>query len=149
VARVLRGSAEAILRELIASTPQFAPALVALAQINNVRPIIYPGRRVSAKRLDEALELTTRAVTLDPLDSRAHLSRSWAHAMSGAHSAALSHLDLALDLNENDPWTIISAALGFAFAGEVDGARNWWRRRRASGCATRARRRATSRRRFT
>ncbi len=115
--------ADAILREIIAATPNFAPALVALAQINNVRPIIYPGRRVSDDRLEEALSLTSRAVMIDPLDSRAHLSRSWAHAMSGAHSAALSHMDLALDLNENDPWVIISAALGFAFAGELPRAR--------------------------
>ncbi|MBA3323935.1 MAG: hypothetical protein H0T41_01190 [Rhodobacteraceae bacterium] len=115
--------AEAILRELIATTPDFAPALVALAQINNTRPIIYAGKAMLADRLEESLALTSRAVTLDPLDSRAHLSRSWAHALTGSHSAALSHMDLALDLNENDPWTIISAALGFAFAGELDRAR--------------------------
>jgi len=115
--------AEKILRDLIATTPNFAPALVALAQINNVRPIVYPGRQVRADRLEESLELTSRAVALDPLDSRAHLSRSWAHAMTGSHSAALSHMDLALDLNENDPWTIISAALGFAFGGDLERAR--------------------------
>jgi hypothetical protein len=62
-------------------------------------------------------------VNLDPLDSRTHLARSWSHAIAGAHSAALSHLDLALDLNANDPWTIISAALGFAFATELERAR--------------------------
>ncbi len=115
--------AEAILRELIATTPDFAPALVALAQISNTRPIVYPGKRMRPERLEESLTLTARAVAIDPLDSRTHLCRAWAHAMNGAHSAALSHLDLALDLNENDPWTIISAALGFAFAGEVERAR--------------------------
>ena len=40
------------------------------------------------------------------------------------HEAALAHLDLALDLNENDPWTIISAALGYAFAGDIPRATN-------------------------
>lgn len=115
--------AEPILRELIETTPDFAPALVALAQINNVRPIVYPGKRVQAERLEESLKLTARAVAIDPLDSRVHLCRAWAHAMTGAHSAALSHLDLALDLNENDPWTIVSAALGFAFADEPERAR--------------------------
>lgn len=116
--------AERILRELIATTPSFAPAMVALAQIINARPIVYPGRAHEPDQLAESLALTSRAVNLDPLDSRTHLSRSWAHALSGAHSAALSHLDLALDLNENDPWTIISAALGFAFAGELDRSRD-------------------------
>jgi len=115
--------AETILRELIAATPTFAPALVALAQINNSRPIVYPGRPMRRERIEESLALTAQAVTIDPLDSRAHLCRSWAHAMTGAHFAALSHLDLALDLNENDPWTLISAALGFAFAGETEKAR--------------------------
>jgi DNA-binding SARP family transcriptional activator len=116
--------AEAILRDLIASTPNFAPALVALAQSINARPIIYPGERRRRERLEESLALTSRAVGLDPLDSRTHLCRSWSHAIAGSHSAALSHLDLALDLNENDPWTIISAALGFAFGGETERARD-------------------------
>ena len=97
---------------------------MALAQSINARPIVYPGKRRRPERLQESLDLTSRAVSLDPLDSRTHLCRSWSHAIAGSHSAALSHLDLALDLNENDPWTIISAALGFAFAGEIERARN-------------------------
>ena len=56
-----------------------------------------------------------------------------AHAIAGTHAAALSHLDLALDLNENDPWTIISAALGFAFAGETERARDLVAQARAFG----------------
>jgi DNA-binding SARP family transcriptional activator len=125
--------AEAILRDLIASTPNFAPAMVALAQIINARPIVYPGKRRRPERLEESLALTARAVALDPLDSRSHLCRSWSHAIAGAHSAALSHLDLALDLNENDPWTIISAALGFAFAGETERAHELVAQARAFG----------------
>jgi DNA-binding SARP family transcriptional activator len=115
--------AERILRELIDSTPNFAAAMVALAQSLNSRPVIFPGARHSAEKIADALELTARAVRLDPLDSRTHLARAWAHSMAGAFSAALSHLDLALDLNENDPWTIISAGLGYAFADQQDRAR--------------------------
>jgi DNA-binding SARP family transcriptional activator len=125
--------AEAILRELIASTPDFAPALVALAQINNSRPIVYPGRVRRPERLEESLAMSARAVAIDPLDSRTHLCRYWSYAMSGQHGAALSHLALALDLNENDPWTIISAALGFAFAGELDRAVEQVRQAQAFG----------------
>ncbi len=113
-----------ILRDLIATTPDFAPPMVALAQILNSRPIIYAGERRRPEQLQESLALTSRAVNLDPLDSRTHLCRSWSHAIAGSHDAALSHLGLALDLNENDPWTIISAALGFAFAGETERARD-------------------------
>ncbi len=115
--------AEEILRELIATTPDFAPALVALAQVLHARPIVFPGQRRLPAHLEESLVLTSRAVNLDPLDSRTHLCRAWSHAIAGTHAAALSHLDLALDLNENDPWTIISAGLGFAFAGEAARAR--------------------------
>ncbi len=116
--------AEAILRDLIATNPGFAPAMVALAQILHARPIVFPGQRRTPAHHAESLELTSRAVNLDPLDSRTHLCRAWSHAIAGTHAAALSHLDLALDLNENDPWTIISAALGFAFADETDRARD-------------------------
>jgi DNA-binding SARP family transcriptional activator/TolB-like protein len=116
--------AEAILRDLVATNPTFAPAMVALAQILHARPIVFPGQRRTPAHLEESLELTSRAVNLDPLDSRTHLCRAWSHAIAGTHAAALSHLDLALDLNENDPWTIISAALGFAFAGEDERARD-------------------------
>ena len=116
--------AEAILRDLIATNPGFAPAMVALAQILHARPIVFPGQRHAPAQLAELLELTSRAVNLDPLDSRTHLCRAWSHAIAGTHAAALSHLDLALDLNENDPWTIISAALGFAFADESERARD-------------------------
>ncbi len=110
--------ANRLLEELIGSIPNFAPAMVALAQSINARPIIFPGQRHTAEQIAECLDLTARAVSIDPLDSRTHLARAWAHSLSGSHSAALSHFDLALDLNENDPWTIISAGLGFAFAGE-------------------------------
>lgn len=115
--------AQKILRDLIATTPDFAPAMVALAQLINATPIVYPGKLRNRRDLDECLALTARAVNLDPLDSRTHLCRAWAHSIAGAHGAALSHLDLALDLNENDPWTIISAGLGYAFAGELPRAR--------------------------
>jgi tetratricopeptide (TPR) repeat protein len=115
--------AQTILRDLIATTPDFAPAMVALAQLINATPIVYPGKLRNRRDLDECLALTARAVNLDPLDSRTHLCRAWAHSIAGAHGAALSHLDLALDLNENDPWTIISAGLGYAFAGELVRAR--------------------------
>lgn len=111
--------ATAILRGLVASHPEFAPAMIALAQSLNVRAIIYPGKRRTPESVEESMALSARAVAIDPLDCRAHLCRCWSYAMTGQHAAGLAHLDLALDLNENDPWTIISAALGYAFAGDI------------------------------
>ena len=125
--------AEAILRDLIATTPDFAPAMVALAQILHARPIVFPGEVRRSEHLEESLALTSRAVNLDPLDSRTHLCRAWSHAIAGTHAAAVSHLELALDLNENDPWTIVSAAIGFAFAGETERARDLVAQARAFG----------------
>ena len=60
--------AEAILRDLVATTPSFAPAMVALAQILHARPIVFPGQRRAPAHLEESLALTSRAVNLDPLD---------------------------------------------------------------------------------
>ena len=125
--------ATAILRDLIAAHPDFAPAMIALAQSLNVRAIIYPGKSRRPEALEEALALSARAVAIDPLDCRAHLCRCWSYAMAGQHQAGLAHLDLAMDLNENDPWTIISAALGFAFAGEIERATDLVDQARAFG----------------
>lgn len=128
-----RKRADGILRELIATMPGFAPALVTLAVNINVSPLIYPGIRNARARLEEALDLSARALAIDPLDSRAHLCRYWSYAMLGKHAAGVSHLSLALDLNENDPWTIISAAAGFGFAGERERAADLVEQARAFG----------------
>ena len=60
--------AQTILRDLIATTPDFAPAMVALAQLINATPIVYPGKLRNRRDLDECLALTARAVNLDPLE---------------------------------------------------------------------------------
>jgi hypothetical protein len=38
--------------------------------------------------------------------------------MSGNNDQAATHHILASELNDNDPWTLVSAALGFAFRGD-------------------------------
>ena len=48
--------------------PDFAPAMVALAQILHARPIVFPGEAGAAEHLEESLALTSRAVNLDPLE---------------------------------------------------------------------------------
>ena len=125
--------ASVILRDLVAGNPEFAPAMIALAQSLNVRTIIYPGKRRTPEAIEESMALSARAVAIDPLDCRAHLCRCWSYAMAGQHEAGLAHLDLALDLNENDPWTIISAALGYAFAGDIPRATELVEQSRAFG----------------
>ncbi|MFX9642466.1 hypothetical protein ABTU71_18945, partial [Acinetobacter baumannii] len=60
------------------------------------------------------------AVQLDPVDSRAHLCCGWAYAMALREVEAAPHLELACELNDNDPWTLLSSALFSAFCGSIE-----------------------------
>ena len=55
---------------------------------------------------------------LDPLDSRAHLARAWALCLSGGHGLASVAFELARSCNANDPWAVLSSALGAAYCGD-------------------------------
>jgi hypothetical protein len=77
----------------------------------------------TAARTEQALAYAREATQLDPVDSRAQLCLGWAYATANQHDRAAMHHELACELNENDPWTMVSAALGFAFRGHLDKAR--------------------------
>lgn len=109
--------AEAIFRRLVAKNPSFGPAYVGLAQVINARHHIRPGTYRNRKDHLEALGHCNRAVSVDPLDSRAQLTLAWSYAMLGNWDLALSTFGIAFELNENDPWTLVSSALGFAYCG--------------------------------
>ena len=67
------------------------------------------------KSLKEGLALAKKALQLGPLYSRSHLCLAWSYAMLGQYEQAVySYLD-ACNLNENDPWILISCAQGLAF----------------------------------
>lgn len=101
--------------ECIERDPDFSPAWSGLAQMDNAEHIVHPGRRRNHERATRGLERARRAVALDPMDSRAQLSLGWSQAMLGRHAQADVHMRLACDLNGNDSWTLISAALFYAF----------------------------------
>jgi DNA-binding SARP family transcriptional activator/TolB-like protein len=111
--------AESIFRSLIEEAPSFAPAYASLVQILNSRHLVFPGIPRTLDRHQEALRFAKMAVQLDPLDTRAHLSLGWANAMSGNYDKAPVSYQLACDLNPNDPWTLVSASLGFAYCGDT------------------------------
>jgi DNA-binding SARP family transcriptional activator/TolB-like protein len=111
-----------IYRSITVAAPSFSPAYSALAQIGNARHLVFPGTRKSPESTTESLRLANVAVQLDPFDSRAHLAHAWALAFSERWAQAEHSVDLALKLNENDPWTLISAALAAAFCGRHDAA---------------------------
>ena len=111
-------AAGTIFAELVRDAPDFSPALSSVVQINNFEHIIYPGQfRDHGKHLAN-LRLAQRAVQLDPLDSRAQLSLAWSHQLVGRPQEATLHAGLAAELNENDPWTLMSCGQIFAYCGD-------------------------------
>lgn len=108
---------------LVAKYPEFGPAYSSMAQLKNTVHFVHPGLFRNAATTQQALDYAGEATRIDPMDSRAQLCLGWANAMSGRFEQASIHHRLACDLNENDPWTLVSSALGFAFRGECGQAR--------------------------
>ena len=106
-----------LFRQVIHDMPDFAPAYSSLAQLHNSHHIVMPGVFRDAQRTEQALNYARGAARLDPVDSRSQLCLGWSHAMAKQYEQAMIHVPLACELNENDPWTMISAANCFAFCG--------------------------------
>ncbi len=113
-------TARRLLLAVVGQLPNFAPAYSSLAQLNNAVHIAMPGIFRSEERTVEALGYSRRAAHLDPIDSRSQLCLGWSHALSGNYEQAAIYMSLAHDLNDNDPWTMISAANCLAFCAEYD-----------------------------
>jgi len=58
------------------------------------------------------------------MDSRAHLCLAWSQIMAKRYDEAEAPIRLACELNENDPWTLISAAHVLAFCADFEPARD-------------------------
>ncbi|MCA1298431.1 BTAD domain-containing putative transcriptional regulator [Stappia indica] len=128
--------AEAMISEIIKENPDFGPAYSSLAQIINSRHIIFPGARQSPETLDHAAALARTALGLDPFDSRAHLCMAWTAALQRRFQQAEAHHRQALELNDNDPWTALSAAHGLAYYGYREEAGRIARQQRQTGLLT-------------
>jgi DNA-binding SARP family transcriptional activator/TolB-like protein len=115
--------AASIFRETILENPSFSPGYSSLVQINNVEHFIHPGLFRNHEKAKETLELARLAVELDPVDSRAHLCYGWSNVMTHREAEAAPHMELACELNDNDPWTLLSFALYCAFCGSTEQAR--------------------------
>ncbi len=115
--------AETIFRTIIHDQPSFAPAFVGLTEVLNTRHLIRPGMFRSRSTHQESLALALRAVAIDPLDSRAQLALAWSFALNGAWDNALHTFGIAGELNENDPWAMVSSSLGYAYCGDHDSAK--------------------------
>jgi tetratricopeptide (TPR) repeat protein len=109
--------AELLFQQVNSEMPQFAPAYSSLAGIYNVRHLIHVGTWRDPPLEARAMELAQRAVGIDPLDARAHLTLAWSYSMASRFHQAELHYGLAIQLNPNHPATLVSCAQGLAFTG--------------------------------
>jgi tetratricopeptide (TPR) repeat protein len=112
-----------IFLEAIRENPTFSPCYSSLVQINNIEHFVHPGFFRDRDKAMATLELAKTAVQLDPVDSRAHLCYGWSNVMALRETEAAPHMDLACELNDNDPWTLLSCALYCAFCGSIEQAK--------------------------
>jgi DNA-binding SARP family transcriptional activator/TolB-like protein len=112
-----------IFRDAIRENPAFSPCYSSLVQMNNIEHIVHPGFFRDREKAKATLELAKTAVQLDPVDSRAHLCCGWSYAMALREAEAAPHMELACELNDNDPWTLLSCAHYCAFCGSIEQAR--------------------------
>jgi DNA-binding SARP family transcriptional activator len=109
-----------IFRDAIRENPTFSPCYSSLVQMNNAEHFVHPGLFRDLAKAKTTLELAKRAVELDPVDSRAHLCCGWSYVMALREAEAAPHMELACELNDNDPWTLLSCALYCAFCGSIE-----------------------------
>lgn len=107
--------AERALDRILAENGRHVRALAARASIETMRQIAFPGTRLDPEGHRRALAWAAAATQADPIDSRAQLALAWACAMSREFDRAEVAFELAFQQNGNDPWTIASALIGFAF----------------------------------
>ena len=113
-----------IFRDAIHENPTFSPCYSSLVQMNNVEHFVHPGIFRDRDKAKATLELAKKAVQLDPVDSRAHLCYGWSYVMAYREAEAASHMDLACELNDNDPWTLLSSAAYCGFCGSIEQAQS-------------------------
>ena len=106
-----------LFQQVVQLMPDFAPAFSSLAQLCNSYHIVKPGTPRNIERTLQALAYAQEAARLDPLDSRSQLCLGWSHAMAKHYEQAMIYIPLAHELNDNDPWTLVSAANCYAFCG--------------------------------
>jgi DNA-binding SARP family transcriptional activator len=112
--------AVAIFRDSIRESPAFSPFYSSLVQMNNIEHLVHPGVFRNRDKAKATLELAKKSVELDPVDSRAHLCCGWSHTFALREAEAAPHMDLACELNDNDPWTLLSSAHFCAFCGSIE-----------------------------
>lgn len=131
-------AAAAAFRRVIDKAPDASMGYSSLARLNNGRHLMQPGLFRDDATHRESKELASQAVALDPLDALAHLHRAWACCLLGEYDQASAGFAMARACNANDPWVVLSSALGAAFSGEGELAQALSERAIAEGWTTQA-----------
>ncbi len=92
--------------------------------MDNAIHISHAGMRRTRETELRSIQRAEQAVTLDPVDSRAHLCLGWSLALAKRYERAKTHMGEAVRLNPLDPWSLVAAALFHAFQGEHDTAQS-------------------------
>lgn len=111
-------TAEKSFRTILSKWPNFHPAMTSLVEILNTRHHIFPGLLPDNKRIEEALNIATKAVRVSPHYVRAHNALGWSRLMAGNHDQAATSFDKTIQLNHSDASALISAAMGLCFANQ-------------------------------
>ena len=98
--------------------PKSSLGFGAMSQFYNGLHLMHPDIRPSVERFRKSKALANTAISLDPLDTKAHLCRAWASCLLREFNQASAGFSMALECNPNDPWTVASSALGVAFSGD-------------------------------
>lgn len=109
-----------MLSDITVDAPRFGPAHAELAGALNVRHILLPGTEQSEAEKQRALHHALEAISLDPLDTRAHRVLAWCYCHKGEFELAEFHFEQAMHLNSSNSLTLASCALGFAFANRLE-----------------------------
>lgn len=116
--------AEALFLRALDLDPGLASSHASLAQILSSRSLVRPGYPNGKDDRGAAFRHSQEALTLDPYDSRCHISVAWNWLIAKSPERANSHFRMAVDLNLNDSETLMAAACGLAFLGHIDDARS-------------------------
>lgn len=110
--------AEECYQTCITLDPRFSMGYSSLSQLYHGQHLACPGTEPNPAKFAESKLLANKAIAFDPLDSRAHLCRAWSSCLLREYEQAAASFALARECNENDPWTVLSSALGASFGGD-------------------------------
>ncbi|WP_108659996.1 adenylate/guanylate cyclase domain-containing protein [Acuticoccus kandeliae] len=111
--------AEACYLKALELDEDLAPASSALAWLHFVRFKVF-GTKSFAEIRAPAVQLSLRALALDPEDFRAHWVLGAVHLHEGEHALCAAEFDKALQINPNDANLLAWTAEALVYAGHLD-----------------------------